>query len=97
METTKEVKSAIKFLNKLGQRILEIEGSFYVITTFEEAQATNWKHTLKGKNVDDIIANFINLGQNDVSQSAIIFQKITECQVVVKYFHKDCKFILHET
>jgi len=97
MEKTKEVESAIKLLNKFGQRILEIEGSFYVVSSFEEAQSTNWKHTLRGKNVDDIITNFINLGQNDVSKSSIILQKITECPIVVKYFHKDCKFILHET
>jgi hypothetical protein len=97
METTKEVKSAIKILNKLGNRILEIEGSFYVILSFEEAQSTNWKHSLKGKNVDDIITNFVNIGQNDTSQHTVIIQKITECPIVTKYFHPSYKFILHET
>ena len=44
MEKTKEVESAIKLLNKFGQRILEIEGSFYVVSSFEEAQSTNWNN-----------------------------------------------------
>lgn len=96
MEKTKEIKSAINTLNKLGFRILEIEGDFYVVMSWEEAQATNWKHVLKGKDVNDIIANFINFGQNDVSQGSIIIQKINECHIKTKYFHRDYKFILHE-
>jgi hypothetical protein len=91
----KDIQSVIAFLNKLNFRILEIEGSYYSISLFEEANQNNWKHTVEGKLIDDVITSFVNINKNDTSQEHIVITKIQECPVVHKYFHKDCKFIYH--
>jgi hypothetical protein len=95
MENSKDIKSVIKLLNQIGYKIVEIEGCFYSFTKFEEANSNNWKHTLEGKDIDDVIMSFINYNQSDSAQRSIIVQKIDACPNVHKYFHKDFKYILH--
>jgi len=95
MENSKDINSIIKYLNKLGYKILQIEGNFYSISLFEEANQNNWKHTIEGKEINDLMETFVHLNVNDSSLKSVVINKIEECPIVHKNYHKDCKFIFH--
>jgi|GEM_PF-5282746 hypothetical protein len=101
METAQdEGKYAIiKFLNGLGYILLEVEEMgtprMYLVTVFNEASPNDWKHSLEGRDIDALFQHFIHTRDYDESKKPLIVQRLESCVRIKKFFHKDCKFILH--
>ena len=95
MEANNAKYAVVRYLNKLGFVVLEIDNKFYQVKSFEEASAGSWKHSFEGKDIDDVVENFLHVNELDSSQRNAITQKLEGIQTSKKYFHKDYKFILH--
>lgn len=96
MESKKQGRySVVKFLNKLGYIVCEIDNRYYVTTYFEEANNNSWKHSLEGKDITSVIDSFIHLHELNESQRQTVIQKVESITKTKKFFHKDITFILH--
>ena len=58
------MEGLIKLLNNEGYSILLIDEGYYLTDEFIPADKNIPYHTLKGKNITDILINNINLGYN---------------------------------
>lgn len=87
--------AVVRFLNRMGYPIVEIQNRYYIVSLFEEASNNSWKHMLDGKDVTIVVNSFLHINELDESQRPAIIQKIESCPQVKKYFHKDIIFVLH--
>ena len=87
--------AVIKYLNKMGIPVLEINGRFYSVKMFDEANSNSWKHTLEGKDITALSQAFVHINELDQNQTQAVYQKLDASPDVKKFFHKDYKFILH--
>ena len=87
--------AVVRFLNRIGLPVCEIDGRFYTVKMFEEANQGSWKHSLEGKDISTLINSFVHINEMDDSQRPAVIQKLESCQEIKKFFHKDIKFVLH--
>lgn len=87
--------AVIRYLNKMGVPVLEINGRFYSVKMFDEANQNSWKHTLEGKDITALTQSFVHINELDSNQVQAVYQKLDASSDVKKFFHKDYKFILH--
>lgn len=99
MEIIEEKNAAayavVRYLNKMGIPVLEINGKFYSVKMFDEASNSSWKHTLEGKDITALTQSFVHINELDQNQTQAVYQKLEASNNIKKFFHKDYKFILH--